>query len=79
MFHLLFALGLYFLPTLIACGRNLPSRAGIAMVNLFLGWTFIGWIAALVWAIAAPSPWYVYAHPHYPSYPPYPPCPPPYR
>ena len=50
MFHLpgcLFGLALYFLPTLIACGRGLYSRFGILMVNLFLGWTFVGWVAAL--------------------------------
>jgi hypothetical protein len=72
MFHVpgfLFALALYFLPTLIACGRGLFSRFGIFMVNLFLGWTFFGWIAALIWAIAAPPP-YVYVHPPYPPYPP---------
>jgi hypothetical protein len=22
----------------------------IALLNLFLGWTFIGWVVALVWA-----------------------------
>lgn len=23
----------------------------ICMLNLFLGWTFVGWVAALIWAI----------------------------
>jgi len=72
MFHVpgfLCALALYFLPTLIAFGRNLYSRGGIALLNFFLGWTFIGWIAALVWAITAPSPYAVYYHPPYPRYP----------
>jgi hypothetical protein len=76
MFHFhgfFFGLALYFLPTLIAFGRHLWSRGAIALLNLFLGWTFIGWIAALIWAIAAPSPYAVYGHPPYPPYPPYPP------
>jgi hypothetical protein len=74
MFHIsgfLCAVALYFLPTLIAMGRSLPSRGVIAMLNLFLGWTFFGWIAALIWAITAPSPWHVYVHQNYPPYPPY--------
>lgn len=74
MFHIsgfLCALALYFLPTLIASARHLPSRGIIAMVNLFLGWTFFGWVLALIWAIAAPTPYYVYTHPPYPPYPPY--------
>jgi hypothetical protein len=76
MFHLAFFLALYFLPTLIASGRNLYERNGILMLNLFLGWTGIGWLAALIWAIAAPAPYYCYHVP--PPYPPYPPAYPPY-
>ena len=48
----LFFLGcLYFLPTII--GRNKADAGAIFLVNLFLGWTVVGWIAALVWACAA--------------------------
>lgn len=72
----LFFLGLYFLPTFIAMGRHLYSRGGIAMLNLFLGWTFFGWIAALVWAITAPAPYDFYGPP--PPPPPYPQYPPRY-
>lgn len=73
MFHFggLFFLGLYFLPTLIAMGRHLYCRGGIAMLNLFLGWTFFGWIAALIWAITAPSPYDYYYGPPPPPPPPY--------
>lgn len=71
MFHLsaLFCLiALYFLPTIVAGGRHLHETTGIAMLNLFLGWTFIGWVAALLWAITAPSPYIVYPRPPYPPY-----------
>ena len=71
MFHLLFILALYFLPSLIAGHRHLHERVLITMLILFLGWTFIGLIAALIWAIAAPSPWAYYQRPPYPPYPPY--------
>ena len=40
--------GVYFLPTLIA-HRKRNSQA-IFVLNLFLGWTFLGWVIALVWA-----------------------------
>jgi hypothetical protein len=74
MFHLCgLLIAMYFLPTLIASARNLHSRIGILMVNLFLGWTFVGWVAALIWAIAAPAPYVVYGQPPYSPYPPYPP------
>ncbi|MGH9417342.1 MAG: superinfection immunity protein [Terriglobales bacterium] len=42
---------LYFLPTLLA--HNKQSFLGVFLLNLFLGWTVVGWFAALVWALAA--------------------------
>lgn len=44
---------MYWLPTIIAVFRHAPSALGVAMLNFFLGWTVIGWILALVWALAA--------------------------
>jgi Superinfection immunity protein len=41
---------LYFLPTFVAGFRHHPNAAAIAVLNIFLGWTFAGWVAALVWA-----------------------------
>jgi hypothetical protein len=43
----------YFLPTIIAIIRRSSSTGGIFMLNFFLGWTFIGWIASLIWAITS--------------------------
>lgn len=71
MIHLAFLIALYFLPSLIAGGRHLDERTSITLLNLFLGWTFIGWIVALLWAVLAPSPWIIYPRPPYPPYPPY--------
>lgn len=52
---LLVATLLYFVPALIA--HNKRDFAAIFIVNLLFGWTFIGWIIALVWACAAdPKP-----------------------
>lgn len=49
------ALGLfvYFLPTII--GKRKVNAVAIFALNLFLGWTFIGWIVALVWACTEDS------------------------
>jgi Superinfection immunity protein len=44
---------LYFLPSLIAGAREHQSGGAIFVVNLFLGWTLIGWIVALAIACGA--------------------------
>jgi len=44
---------MYWLPTLVAIVRRTPSALGVAVINFFLGWTVIGWIVALVLALAA--------------------------
>lgn len=41
---------MYFLPSLIALARNKRDILAIFLLNLFLGWSVIGWIVALVWA-----------------------------
>ena len=40
---------IYFLPTIIS--RNKNNAGAIFALNLFLGWTFIGWVISLVWAL----------------------------
>ena len=50
---LIVMLAFYFLPTLIALHRRHPSGLAIFVLNLLLGMTAIGWIVALVWALAA--------------------------
>lgn len=44
---------LYFLPTFIANERRHHQGAAIFVLNLLLGWTAIGWIAALIWSATA--------------------------
>lgn len=52
---LLFLIPLYFLPSFIAKGRRNPNTTGIFILNFFLGWTFLGWIGALIWAFYSGS------------------------
>lgn len=48
-------LNLYFLPTLIADGKRTQYTLAIFALNLLLGLTVIGWIVALIWALALPN------------------------
>lgn len=43
----------HFIPTLVGVYRASHSRIGIFVLNLVLGWTVIGWFAALVWALTS--------------------------
>jgi hypothetical protein len=47
-------LGLYFLPTLVAYQGRHHNVAAICTLNFLLGWTLLGWIIALVWAMTVP-------------------------
>lgn len=42
----------HFLPTIIAYRRRHPSRTAILLLDLIFGWTLIGWVVALLWALA---------------------------
>jgi hypothetical protein len=42
---------LYLLPTCVAANRKHNNEGAILALNLFLGWTLLGWVAALVWAL----------------------------
>lgn len=46
------AAGIYFLPSIIAYKSNHKNALAIVLLNAFLGWTLIGWVAALVWSVA---------------------------
>jgi hypothetical protein len=42
----------YFVPSLIAHNRRKKNTASIFVINLFFGWTLIGWVITLAWALA---------------------------
>ena len=46
-------LGLYFIPTIVAYRRDHRNFNPIFLLNLLLGWTFLGWVGALVWSFTA--------------------------
>jgi hypothetical protein len=41
---------LYFAPTIVAFSRKAPNRGSVLVLNLFLGWSFVGWVIALAMA-----------------------------
>ncbi len=41
----------YFVPWLVAWFRGHPQTLAIFVLNLLLGWSLVGWVAALVWAV----------------------------
>lgn len=55
MSFFLFAPALYLLPTYEASNKGHTNLAAIALVNLLLGWSMIGWVVAIVWAFKRPE------------------------
>jgi len=51
----LFLIGVvvYLLPAIVAKKREHPNTTSIVVLNIFLGWSVLGWIVALVWAFSA--------------------------
>jgi hypothetical protein len=47
------AVAVYFIPNWIASARNHHNANAIFVTNLLLGWTALGWIAALIWSLTA--------------------------
>lgn len=47
---------MYFLPSILALARHKKDTTAIVVLNFFLGWTAIGWVVALVWALKQDVP-----------------------
>ena len=46
---------LYFVPIAVAQYRKASNTTTVVLINIFLGWTIIGWIIALILAFAGDS------------------------
>ena len=44
---------IYFLPAIV--GRKHKNATSIALLNLLLGWTVIGRVVSLIWAVSVPN------------------------
>ena len=56
LFFLLFLTFMYFVPSVVAAARKHTQTLAIFFLNLLLGWSVIGWIGALIWALTTPQP-----------------------
>lgn len=43
----------YFIPAFVAWKRRHHQTMAIAALNLFAGWTVIGWIGSFIWSLTA--------------------------
>jgi hypothetical protein len=43
-------------PAIVAFARHHHNRWAITALDVFLGWTLLGWVGALVWALTNPRP-----------------------
>jgi hypothetical protein len=48
---LIILVGFYWIPTILAVSNKKANAGAICALNFFLGWTLIGWVIALVWAL----------------------------
>ena len=48
---LFISLAIYFIPVVIAYVRKHNNITAITILTIFLGWTFLGWLAAVFWAL----------------------------
>lgn len=46
-------LAFYLLPWIISMIRGNRHQGAIFVINLFFGWTILGWLAVLIWAAAS--------------------------
>lgn len=48
---LFISLTIYFIPIIVAYIRKHKNIVPIGLLTLALGWTFFGWLAALLWSL----------------------------
>ena len=57
LLFLLIVAAFYFIPTIVAFVKKTPNKISVLVINLFLGWSFIGWVVALAMALRdSPAP-----------------------
>ena len=41
----------YFAPSIVAWNRQVRNFGSVLVINIFLGWTLVGWVVALAMAV----------------------------
>lgn len=52
LLFVVFMLAIYFLPSVLAYTRKKDNFIAIFALNAFLGWSVVGWVVSLVWALS---------------------------
>lgn len=55
-FFIFLMLVVYLLPAIIAVRRGHRNTLGICLLTTLLGWTFLGWVGALIWSVNKDRP-----------------------
>lgn len=50
---LLIVIPIYLVPMIVSIKRGHPQAGTISVINLFLGWTVLGWVVSMAWAMSA--------------------------
>ena len=50
-----FSVVLYLAPIFIAIKLKQPNKLNVSLINILLGWTVFGWIAAFVLSLTGPG------------------------
>ncbi len=50
---IIFGLAIYLLPAGVAATRHHKNTGAITALNIFAGWTVVGWIGAFIWALTS--------------------------
>lgn len=53
MEYVLLILIIYLIPSIISLVKRKKDAIAIFALNIFLGWTFVGWVVSLVWSLKA--------------------------
>jgi hypothetical protein len=53
---IIFGGALYFLPTIVGAVRKVPNLGSVVVINVFLGWSLIGWVVAMAMAARSTPP-----------------------
>ena len=59
VFTAFISLAIYFVPIIIAFVRKHNNFVAITLLNIFTGWTFLGWLASLLWALNSDTEDYI--------------------
>ncbi|MDD3760412.1 MAG: superinfection immunity protein [Acidithiobacillus sp.] len=60
IFAFALAIVVYFIPSIVAYARRTQNFLAIFLLNLFLGWSLLGWVGSLIWALLDEKKGYAY-------------------